>query len=376
MKILVLNWRDLRHPRAGGAEVHLHEIFSRLVRAGNEVVLFSCGWEGCAPRENVGGIDVRRFGDDRSYVFICMKNLRRWVRETGADVVVEDFNKLPYFAPLLSPVPVLVQMHHLWRWSIFREASFPVAFAVWCAEQTVRLVYRRARFCVVSPSTEGELAAMGIPRGRIDVIYNGVDRGFYAPGPECPAEPTEPPFVLWLGRLQRYKGVLDALESLALLKTTFPELRLKIAGSGPFRAEAEKRAAELGLSGRVDFLGFVPQEEKLALLRRARLVLQTSRKEGWGLTVIEANACGRAVVAADSPGLRDSVRDGLTGLLYPPGDAAALAAAQARLLENDSEREGMEREALAWASRFTWETAAERTAELLDEVAGRRGSAE
>ncbi|MBP5187788.1 MAG: glycosyltransferase family 4 protein [Fibrobacterales bacterium] len=368
--MLILNWRDRLHPRAGGAEVHLHEIYSRLVRTGTRVVLFSCAWPGCPEDEVVDGIEVHRLGSDATYELLCMKNLRRWIRETGADMVVEDFNKLPYFAPVLSTVPVLVQMHHLWRGSIFREASFPVAFAVWAAEQTIRLFYRKAEFCVVSASTAGELAGMGIPRDRIAVVHNGLDHGFYSPAEPEAARAGAAPFVLWLGRLQRYKGVLDALESFALVRGRFPGLRLKVAGSGPFRPEAEKRARALGIGGDVDFLGFVPQEEKLALLRGAEFVLQTSRKEGWGLTVVEANACGRTVVAADSPGLRDSVRDGETGLLYEPGNVEALAAAQERLLSDPGLRKRLEEAALLWAERFTWEGAADATREILERIAG------
>ena len=373
MKILVINWRDLRHPRAGGAEVRLHQVYEPMAAAGHRVDLFTCAFEGGLAEENVNGLHVHRLGSDWNFNLLVMLRLRGWIRDLQPDVVVEDFNKLPFLTPWISTVPVLVQMHHLWMGSIFREASLPLALLVWGWEQSLRLAYRASRFCVVSPSTRDELCSMGPRPENVAIIYNGVDMEFYTPaadsGTGSAANSAHPPFLLWLGRLQKYKGILEALEAFALLAPTRTGLRLKVAGSGPFRSQAEARAAELGIADRVDFLGFVSEEEKRTLLREALLLLQTSWKEGWGLTVIEANACGTPVVAARSPGLRDSVSDGETGLLCNPGDGADMARAVATLLDDPALMAELRSASLRWARKFSWREASDQTLELLRGIA-------
>src|SRR5262249_45611647 len=142
------------------------------------------------------------------------------------------------------------------------------------------------------------------------------------------------PTVVFVGRLRRYKGVDWVMRAFPAVRARSPEARLLVIGDGPFEAPLRRAAETLGVAGSVDFLGFMPSAQKVRKLQEAWVVVQPSPKEGWGLTVIEAGACGTAVVAADSPGLRDSVRRDETGLLVPYGDDAALARALTRVLED------------------------------------------
>jgi glycosyltransferase involved in cell wall biosynthesis len=129
----------------------------------------------------------------------------------------------------------------------------------------------------------------------------------------------------------------------------------------PLRREARR----LGVDGAVEFCGFLPRAEKVRRLQRAWALVQPSPKEGWGLTVVEAGACGTAVVAADSPGLRDSVRRDETGLLVPYGSDAALASAIARVLDDAALRERLAAAGRVWAGRFTWPDCARRSLDVL-----------
>jgi glycosyltransferase involved in cell wall biosynthesis len=176
---------------------------------------------------------------------------------------------------------------------------------------------------------------------------------------------------LYVGRLKRYKGIGLAIGALAIARRTRPDLRLDIAGSGDYRGELERLAAELDQTSAVTFHGFVSEERKIALLRGAWANLFPSPKEGWGITVVEAAACGTPSIASDSPGLRDSVRHMETGYLVPRGDAGALAARMLELAGNAELVARLGSAARRFAEGLTWErSAAETERHLLDIIAG------
>ena len=312
MRILILNWRDVKHPRAGGADMRLHHVYAPLTRQGHEVILYACAFPGCEKQEQIDGIEVHRLGNDFTFSFLCMMKLRGWVKKHKPDVVVEDLNKLPFYSPVVYKGPLVIQMHHLWRSSIFKETIFPMALFIWLSEESIRWIYRKCNFSVVSESTRDELVKMGISKSQIKIIYNGADLTAYLPS----AKKERELFILWIGRLQKYKGPTDAVDVLEKLLADFPALKLVIVGSGPFKEKLATYIREKGLEDKVTLTGFISEEEKIDLLQRASVHLQSSYKEGWGLSVIEANACGCPVVANNTTGLRDSVVDGESGLLY------------------------------------------------------------
>jgi glycosyltransferase involved in cell wall biosynthesis len=300
------------------------------------------------------------------------KNFGKYEKDFLPDVIYEDFNKLPLFTPILTKCPKLIQMHHLWLNSIFREESFFAAIIVWLGEQTLRFIYRKEQFAIVSDSAKKELKTYGIKNEHIEVINNGIDSDFYIPSTERDIEKNGK-YLLYIGRLQKYKGVLDICEAFAKISPKYPDLKLKIAGSGPFRKKLENRIIKHNLQDKILLLGFISEEEKLRLLQHAFLIVQPSYKEGWGLTVIEANACGVPVVANNAPGLCDSVSDGKggypqTGFLYKFGDIDDAAKKIEEFLQNPKIYAEISANCRAWAEKFNWETASKQTFELLEKV--------
>jgi glycosyltransferase involved in cell wall biosynthesis len=199
------------------------------------------------------------------------------------------------------------------------------------------------------------------------VIYCGIDWHYYTPAPELRAPR---PVFTYLGRIKRYKGVDIVIRAFAALGN--PDATLEIAGSGDFRPELEALARSLDLGDRVRFLGFVGEAEKLALLRRAWALAFASPKEGWGITNLEAAACATPVVASDSPGIRESVRDGETGILVPHGDVAAMSGAMARIAADRALVDSFGQAGRRFATSFTWDRAARETLAHLEEVVARR----
>jgi len=373
LKILLVNWQDLENPQAGGAEIHLHEIFGRLAKRGHEVTLLCGGWPGCRPRTRLDGIEVHRVGTRHSFPFLARRYFARHFDAMGPeprrfDVLVEDVNKIPLNTPRWGRFPVMALVPHLFGGTAFQELAAPLAMAVWVAERPLGRVYRNAPFEAISVSTAEDLAARGIPRESIEVIYPGIDTAGYTP---APAERAPVPTFAYLGRLKRYKGVQLCIAAFARMERR--DATLEIAGAGDYRPALEKLVDSLDLGGRVRFLGRISEAEKLRLLRAAWGLVFASPKEGWGITNLEAAACGTPVVASNSPGIRESVRDGETGYLVPHGDAGAMAKAMDRLASSRELVHTLGVKARAFAETFTWERAAAETERHLMRILQREG---
>ena len=371
MRILLVNWNDRENPHAGGAEIHLHEIFGRLARQGHTVDLVSSGWPGAAPEAELDGMRVRRVAGRHTFALRARSAVRRLLAVNRYDVVVEDINKLPLFLAGLTDRPFCALVPHLFGATAFREASWPIAAVVWAAERPIPRAYRRAWFHAISESTRDDLVRRGIAAERVTVIYPGVDAEWYAP--DATVARADAPTFLYVGRLKRYKGVEIALRALALAWATRPDLVLEVAGQGDDRARLERLAGSLGIREGVRFLGFVSEEEKRRRLRRAWALVFPSPKEGWGIANVEAAACGTPALASDSPGLRESVRDGETGFLVPHGDTQALAQRMLALAADPGLMARLGRAGRGFAERLSWERAARATEAHLHRVIAQGG---
>lgn len=365
MRILLVNWQDRDNPQAGGAEIHLHEIFGRIAARGHDVTLLCGGWPGCPPRATLDGIAVHRVGTRHTFPFLARAYFDEHLKAC-CDVVVEDINKVPLYTPSWGGRCTIALVPHLFGATAFQELPPPLAAAVWLAERPLGLAYRDVPFQAISESTRDDLVDRGIPREHVTVIYPGIDTVGFTPlaGTRSPT-----PLFAYLGRLKRYKGVHLAIEAFARMQ--HPDAVLEIAGAGDYRPALERLAASLDLHERVRFLGRISEEEKLALLRRAWGLVFASPKEGWGITNLEAAACGTPVVASNSPGIRESVRHGETGYLVRHGDVEGMAAAMGRLANDGALVERLGSQARVFAESFTWERAAEETERhLLDSMGG------
>lgn len=361
-----MNWQDRGNPQAGGAEVHLHEIFGRVAAAGHEVHLLCSGYRGAAPEAALDGMHVHRVSSRYGFVLAGRRAFRALASRLAPDLVVEDVNKVPLGLPRLWDGPFVLVVPHLFGTTAFRELRWPLAALVWCAELPMARVYARAGVHAISEATREDLAARGFRREAIRVIYPGVDAAHFVPDPGVRREAA--PTFLYVGRLKRYKQVDVAIRAVGLLERRGVQARLWIAGAGDDRPRLE-RIARTQAGGAVEFLGLVGEERKLALYRKAWAVVLPSLKEGWGITNVEAAACGTPAVAADNSALRESVRDGDTGFLVPTGDAEALAAVLGRLAADRTLAERLGRDARAFAETFSWERAARETESHLTAVA-------
>lgn len=367
--ILVINWQDIRNPLGGGAEVHLHEIFKRIVQKGHKVTLLCCSYNNFPREEFIDGIRVIRSGPRNLFNYLVPFLYKKLAKERQFDIVIDDINKIPFYTPLYVKAPLIGIIHHLFGSSIFIESSLPVALYVALAEKIIPKIYHSIPMALVSQSTKQELIEKGFFENNIRLVYNAVDQAEYQFRPELKS-PT--PLVGYLGRIKKYKSVNHLILAFSEVIQHIPAARLLIVGDGDYLPELKKLVSKINLEQVVTFTGATYHDKKIEYLNQMWLAVNPSPKEGWGLTVIESNCCGVPVIAADSPGLRDSVVSGKTGLLYPYGDHHRLAELIIELIQNTKLRNLLSKQCINWAHQFNWENSATNMLNLIEKVISRR----
>ncbi|MBV8117479.1 MAG: glycosyltransferase [Candidatus Eremiobacteraeota bacterium] len=350
LRILVLNWRDPKHPQAGGAETYLFEQAKRWVRWGHHVEWLSGGFPGGAARERVESIPVRRVGNALTvYGAVGLTYLREF--RDRFDVVIDSSNGIPFFSPLFSMKAKVCIVYHVHR-EVFKKhlPGWLAHCLAWCEEKLVPLVYRKVHFVTISDDTRTEMRRVGIGKAGVGLVRCGVD------GSLTPGEKAGVPTVLYLGRLKAYKRVDRLIEAFARVVERVPSATLRIAGTGDALPGLRKLVASLHLEDAVVFEGFVNEARKRELLQQSWVTVSLSEMEGWGITAIEGNACGTPAVAYDVPGLREAIVHDESGLIVPEG--CDVADAIVAVLKDDVLRRRLERGAIARAAAFSWDEAA------------------
>lgn len=378
----MVNWRDLDHSLAGGSERYAWECARALLAAGAEVDFLTAREEGQTSGAVVEGIRVRRRGGQLSFYAATLWHLvAQRVRRRPYDVVIDPENGIPAFVPVVVPrrTAVVLVMHHVHQQQFLTYFRRPMAeVGRFLERRLMPVVYRRTPTLVVSESTHEEMVRqLGWTRP-VRLVPNGT------PAVE-PFEPTvdAAPRVVVLGRLAQHKRIDLVIRVFARLLAEDPRLRLDVVGRGPVEQELRELVDELGLGadGSVTLHGFVSDEQKADLLRRATLQICASDAEGWGQVVIEAASYGVPTLARRVPGLRDSIQDGRTGWLVghdqDPPDVVArdlLDGARRALsaLAEPGQRERTAAECRAWARRFTWQAMREAVVEVVTAELDRR----
>jgi glycosyltransferase involved in cell wall biosynthesis len=357
MRILIFNWQCIKNPKGGGAEVHMHEIFKRIAAMGHEVTLFCSMFEGADKEEVIDGIKIIRQGSRSLFNFYVPHRYKKQFRFENYDLVIDDINKIPFYTPLyIRNKPLLAISHHFFGKSIFREAGIISGSYVYISEKLVDYVYTKTPFVVVSQSTLDEFLARGFDRENFFIVQNAITQSDY---PMKVLNKDDHPSIAYFGRMKKYKCVDHLLQAFALVLKDHPTSQLNMLGTGDFLPYLKNIAKDLNIDNNTQFFGYVTDEQKVYMLSKSWAAVNTSQKEGWGITNIEANACGTPVISADVPGLRDSVSTGQSGLLYEHGNIRELADILIKLIKNKEKREYLSEGAVKWAKSFSWDKSAE-----------------
>ena len=368
--VLLLCWRDTGHPQGGGSETYLQRIGAQLAASGVAVTLRTARYPGAPRREVIDGVRINRVGGRYSvyvWALLAMAAARLGVgplRRVRPDVVVDTQNGLPFLARLVYGPRVAVLVHHCHR------EQWPVAGPVlgrlgWFVESRLSpRVHRRNQYVTVSLPSARDLVGLGVANDRIALVRNGLDE---APEVSLRGPRAGNPRVLVLSRLVPHKQIEDALAAVALLRPSIPGLHLDIVGGGWWWQRLVEHAARLGISDAVTFHGHVDDVTKHHVMHQSWVHVLPSRKEGWGLAVIEAAQHAVPTIGyRSSGGLADSIIDGVTGVLVD--SRAELVSRLHQLLTDPVQRDQLGAKAQARSAEFSWRQSADAMRTVLESV--------
>ncbi|OBY30199.1 glycosyltransferase family 4 protein [Mycolicibacter kumamotonensis] len=372
--VLLLCWRDTGHPQGGGSETYLQRIGAELASAGVAVTLRTARYPGAPKREVIDGVRISRRGGRYTvylWALAVMAAARVGLgplRRVRPDAVIDTQNGLPFLARLIYGRRVAMLVHHCHR------EQWPVAGPVlsrigWLVESRLSpWLNRRNQYLTVSLPSARDLIELGVGAERIAVVRNGLDE---APPATLSGPRAETPRVVVLSRLVPHKQIEDALEAVAALRSRVPGLRLDVIGGGWWGDRLVQHATALGITDAVTFHGHVDEDTKHRLVQQAWVHVLPSRKEGWGLAVVEAGQHGVPTIGyRASGGLSDSIVDGVTGLLVDDRDE--LVEQLHRLLADAVLREQLGGKAQDRSAEFSWRQSADGLREVLEAVRERR----
>lgn len=387
-RVLLLCWRDTGHPQGGGSERYLEQVGAQLAERGIEVTLRTAGYPGAPALEDRDGIRISRGGGRLSVYPRALAAIAAGRLGLGPlagavpDAIIDTQNGVPFFARILLGRRVVVLVHHGHR------EQWPVAgrllgrFGWWIESALSPRAHRDNQYLTVSLPSAEELVGLGVDPERIAVVRNGVDP--IPTGAPTGDETTRAarPTIGVLSRLVPHKQIEDAIDVVVGLRPQIPDLHLDIVGGGWWEQNLRDYAAERGVADAVTFHGHVDETVKHRLVGRWWVHLMPSRKEGWGLAVVEAAQHGVPTIGyRSSRGLTDSIIDGVTGLLVDGyhDDAHRRAAVEGmgraahEVLTDRQRRVELGEKSRARAEEFSWEQCADGVGAVLSAVADGSG---
>ena len=361
MNILVLNWRDTKNPKSGGAEIVTLEHAKAWVKKGHSVTWFTSRFSGARKEEKIDGVNIVRRGN-----FITVYLLAPFFylfSKNKFDIVIDEIHGLPFFTPLFMKNPKIAFIHEvadeIWDYMF----PYPINKIGKFIEPLYFKLYKNTKFWTDADSTIDDLVRKGIKRENCIAINCPILNKSLTSLPNKEKIPT----FIFVSRVVKMKGIEEVIRAFFYILREIKEANLWIVGDGDrsYVDELKETMRFYSISTRVKFFGHVSEEEKLELMKKAHMLLHASVKEGWGLVVIEAASQGTPSVVYNVSGLRDSVKNGKTGIVLEENNAKEMAKQTIDLLNNKNKYHSFQKNGLLWAKSLTWDKTTSKSLELL-----------
>lgn len=359
MNILILNWKDIKNPHVGGAEVIAFEYARRLVKDGHKVTFFARSFTNAKDRETIDGVQIIRKGNKFSvYIqaYFYYASLKK-----KPDKVIDMVNTLCWQTPLYVPKDKrIAYVNQLAQEVLFYELPWPLSYSAYLLEKYEYLPYKNTKFLCYSQSTKEDLMKYKIPEKNISLFPLGVDHKRY----RIQGEKTKEPSFVFVARLVRMKRPSLCIDAMSLVVKEYPHATLHVIGNGPEEKALEEQVKDLHLEKNVFFTNknnfYIDQNKKdvkVIYMQKSWALLLPSVKEGWGMVVTEAAACGTPSIVSNVTGLRDSVLHNKTGIvLSKTPSSKELANTIIRFIKNKDIRIKMNKASIVWSKQFDWNT--------------------
>ncbi len=360
MKILWFSHRDIKHPKAGGAERTIFEVGKRLAARGHQFNNISVQWKGSPIEDEIEGVHIIRLKNN----VIAHFQTPILLRQFDYDVVIDDLgHAVPWFSEYFSKKNGVVFFRHLHARSLKGQVSLPLRIIITDLEKMYPLIYRKWIFITESNSSIEDLSNLGINKERIFKIPPGVDTNFFRPGKK-----TDFPSIIYFGGMRDYKRPWDSIYAFKEVLKKYREARLYIVGTGPSLGRVRNLAKSMNLLENISFMGRLSNEDLASLISSSWINIHCSVTEGFGLSIIESSASGTPTVAYSVPGVSETIEDGKNGILVRDGDPKELSFGLMKIIESypgkwiESSREV--------ALKYSWENTVQRWERLLLNISG------
>jgi len=361
MTILILNWRDIKNPSGGGAEILTHEMAKCWVKKGQKVIQLSAMFNNAKQNEVIDGIYFIRKGKWWN-IHIIAFFYYLFVLKNDIDIIIDEVHWFPFFAAVYAPQKTVVFICEVADKLFFTIFPYPIALCWRLLEKVYLSLYKNVPAMVISKSTKEDLLKEGHSPSNIIVLPMGLT----APAKIKIYPKEKVPTLIYVARLNKQKGIFDILESFSLIKNKIPDAKLWIVGSGEkdILQQVKEMLKEKNIGKSVTLFGFVTEEKKFELLSRAHLLVSASVQEGWGLTIPEAGLTKTPAVVYNTQGFRDIIENKKDGMLVDT-NPSALSKVVITVLENSDLYQRLQIAAEKKAKSFTWEKTADKSLKFL-----------
>ena len=362
MRILILNWRDIKNPSSGGAEILTHEIARRWIKQGHSITYFSSEFPNCSSEESIDGINiVRRGHPDMRYLFgsVHFQAFLYYKKhfQGSFDVVIDEIHGLPFFTPLFvreKKVALICEVaDQLWKkmYGPFFGTIGRIMELIY-----LRLIYRNTLYLTISQASKEDLIKNGVKAKMITVLPMGItipDRVKRFPKENFPS-------LLYVGRLSKSKGIEDAIIAFKYVFDRIKNLKFFIVGRGDrnYTLFLQNKVKSLNLAKNILFLGFVSEQNKFELMSKCHILIVPSLKEGFGLTVPEAGSVGTPSIVYNTSGLSEVVKDKKSGIMCKENNPHELAQNIEALLNNKKLYDKLSKGAYEESKKYSWDSTA------------------